>query len=217
MRAAREWGGGGARSNLERRPLLPGLARGGNAQTGTRTSGAPPLEPLPAGSCARARIGDPAEAPPLPPLREPGSPPRMHSRGARAGGARPGGVRIGRRAPVPRPPLHTGATRIHAPPLCAKRKRGLPAGDKSPRLHSRGNGGAAREGCARTRSGAPSHSCTGATRERTGSDWEGVCAKGAHARAGSGVRTPFAPTFARNRGPGRADTNGGYTEWSAHE
>ncbi|KAH9015794.1 hypothetical protein EDB85DRAFT_2280185 [Lactarius pseudohatsudake] len=74
--------GGGARSNLERRPLLPGLARGGNARTGTRKSGAPPLEPLPAGSCARARIGDHAEAPPLPPLREPGSPPPVCTPGA---------------------------------------------------------------------------------------------------------------------------------------
>ncbi|KAH9022982.1 hypothetical protein EDB85DRAFT_1992962, partial [Lactarius pseudohatsudake] len=121
----------------------------------------------------------------------------MHKRAHGPGGARPGGVRIGRRAPVPRPPLHTGATRIHAPPLCAKRKRGLPAGDKTPRLHLR---------CARTRSGAPSHSCTGAMRERAGSDWEGVCATG-------GVRTPFAPTFAQNRGPGRADTSGGM--WGA--
>ncbi|KAH9012253.1 hypothetical protein EDB85DRAFT_2039104, partial [Lactarius pseudohatsudake] len=177
MRAAREWGGA----------LQPGAAppspwvgaRGQRANRNAQKRRPSPGTPLPAGSCARARTGDHAEAPPLPPPREPGSPPYALQGCNGPGGAQPGGVQIGRRAPVARPPLHTGTTRIHVPPLCAKRKE---RGSRTGRVRANP------ERC-------PSHSCTGATRERTGSDWEGVCATGCARASGEWGAHPLRIDF----------------------
>ncbi|KAH9039642.1 hypothetical protein EDB85DRAFT_1929186 [Lactarius pseudohatsudake] len=220
MRAAREWGG--ARSNLERRPLLPGLARGGNARTGTRTSGAPPLEPLPAGSCARARIGDPAEAPPLPPLREPGSPPPPHALQGRTGGWCTTGRRANREARPGAPSsfAHRSDTHTRAALVC-KAETGT-AGRRQvptpPFARERG-------------------SCTGRVRanperrplsllHRSDARTDGVglgggVRKGCARASGEWGAHPFrADLCAEQRAGARGHKRrhaGGYTEWSAHE
>ncbi|KAH9036798.1 hypothetical protein EDB85DRAFT_2273581 [Lactarius pseudohatsudake] len=135
-RMAREWGGG----TLQPGAVPPSPRVGARGQRMNRNT--QKRRPSPGTPSLQVTT---QKRPPSPRYASPEAP-RMQSRGARAGGARPGGVRIGRRTPVPRLPLHTGATCIHAPPLCAKRKRGLPAGDKTPRLHSHRNGEPHRKG-----------------------------------------------------------------------
>ncbi|KAH9029705.1 hypothetical protein EDB85DRAFT_1965633, partial [Lactarius pseudohatsudake] len=191
MRAAREWG---VRSNLERRPLLPGLARGGNAQTGTRRSGAPPLEPP--SPRVRAQGREQATTQKRPPSPRHASPeaPRMHSRGATG------------RVVHDRAACKSGGAPQWPALLCTQERHAYTC---RPCVQSGRNGGAAREGYAQIRSGAPLTPALERRANGRGRIGKGCAQQGAHARAGSGVRTPFASTFARNRGPGRADTNGG--------
>ncbi|KAH9034601.1 hypothetical protein EDB85DRAFT_1946880, partial [Lactarius pseudohatsudake] len=118
--------------------------------------------PLPAGSCARVQTGDHAEAPPLPPPREPGSPP-VCTPGVQRAGWCTTGRHANREARPGGPPsfAHRSDTHTRAALVCKAEGTGEPHGKGTRKPERR-----------------PSHSCTGATRERTGSDWEGVCATG---------------------------------------
>ncbi|KAH8990023.1 hypothetical protein EDB86DRAFT_2831325 [Lactarius hatsudake] len=121
--AACEWGGGGGRApTWSGAPFSPGWRAGATWEPERAEAASLPWNPPPRGFVRKGANRRPRRSAPPPPPREPGSPPPICTPGAHGpGGARPGGVQIGRRAPVPRPPLHTRATRIHVPPLCAKR------------------------------------------------------------------------------------------------
>ncbi|KAH9012641.1 hypothetical protein EDB85DRAFT_2296635 [Lactarius pseudohatsudake] len=94
-------------------------ARGQRANRNAQKRRPSPGTPLPAGSCARARTGDHAEAPPLPPPREPGSPP-VCTPGVQRAGWCTTGRRANREARPGGPPsfAHRSDTHTRAALVC---------------------------------------------------------------------------------------------------